>query len=118
MAMLSETTNQKTSSQEEPFVIPSFGNIGPCLMAMLSLPRLTIGLLVWLFSNPVIPNASFVLDPSPLPHEHPPHVNHFPSSSNVESTSLSSSSPVENSNVSKWVGKKNTKRKDNKNNNK
>ena len=80
-------------------------------MATLNLPGLTIGLPICLFSNPVIPNASFVSDPSTLPHDNRPHVKPSPSSLNVESTSLSSSSPVENSNVSKQVGKKKMKRK-------
>ena len=80
-------------------------------MATLNLPRLTIGLPIWLFSNPIIPNAPFVSDPGPLPHENQPHVNPSPSSSTVESTSLSSSSHVENSNVSKRAGKKKIKRK-------
>ena len=42
MAMPSGTTNQETPSQGEPFVIPSFGNVGPPLMATLSLLGLTI----------------------------------------------------------------------------
>ena len=79
-------------------------------MATLNLPGLTIGLHVWLFSNPILPNAPFVSDPGPLPHEHQPHVNPSPSSSNVELTSLSSSSPIEDSNISKWVGKKKMKK--------
>ena len=83
------------------FVSPPCGAIGPPFMATLNLLGLTIGLPVWLFSNPIIPNASFVSDPGPLPHEHQPHVNPSPSSLNVELTSLSSSSPVEKYNVSK-----------------
>ena len=98
------------------FVSSPCGDVGPPFMATLNLPQLTIGLPVWLFSNPVIPNAPFVSDLGPLLHEHQPHVNPSPSSSNVELTSLSSSSPVENSNVSKWVGKKKTKRKAKNNN--
>ena len=54
-----------------------------------------------------------MLDPGPLLHEKLPHVNPSPSSSNVESTSLSSSSPVENYDVRKWEDKKKMKRKDN-----
>ena len=80
-------------------------------MATLSLHGLNIGLHVWLFSNHVIPNASFVSDPIPLPHEHQPHVNPSLSSLNVELTSLSSSSLVENSDVSKCAAKKKMKRK-------
>ena len=60
MAIPSGTTNQKTPSQEEPFIIPSFGNVGPPLMATLILPGLTIGLIVWLFSIMVIPSAPIV----------------------------------------------------------
>ena len=45
MTLPSGTTNQNTPSQGEPFVIPSFGNVGPPLMATLNVPRLTIGLL-------------------------------------------------------------------------
>ena len=54
-------------------------------------------------------------DHGPSPHENQPHFNPSPSSLNVESTSLSSSSPVENYDVSKWEGKKKMKRNDKKN---
>ena len=87
-------------------------------MATLNLPGLTIGFPMWLFSFPIIPNAPFVLDQGPSPHEHRPHVNPSSSSSDVKSTCLSSSSPIENSNVSKRVGKKKTKRKAKKKNTK
>ena len=93
------------------FVYPPCGAVGPPFMTTLNLPGLTIGLPIWLFSNIFIPNASFVSDHGPLLHEHQPHVNPSRSSSNAESTSFSSSSPVENSNVSKQSGNKKTKRK-------
>ena len=64
MVMPSETTNQEIPSQGEPFVIPSFGDVGPPLMATLSLLVLTIGLPVWLFSSSLIPNALIVLNPN------------------------------------------------------
>ena len=108
------TTSQENHFQGMYFVSPPCGVVGPPFMATLNLPGLTIGLPIWLFSNPVIPNASFVLDPGPLLHEHQPHVNPSPSSSTVESTSLSSSSPVEKSDVSKRAGKKKLERKDKK----
>jgi hypothetical protein len=57
MASILEMTNEGTSAPEEPFVFPSYGNIGPPHIATLSLPSLTIGLLVWLFSTQVIPNV-------------------------------------------------------------
>ena len=113
-----ETTSQENPFQDMSFVSPPCGAVGPPFMATLNLPGLTIGLLVWLFSTHVIPNASFVSDPSPLPHEHQPHVNPSPSSSNVESTSISSSSSVENSKFSKCACKKKMKRKAKKKNTK
>ena len=108
------TTSQEIPFQGMYFVSPTYGVVGPPFMATLSLHGLNIGLHVWLFSNPVIPNAPFVLVHGPSPHEHRPHVNPSPSSSNVESTSLSSSSHVGNSDVSKRVAKKKMKRKDKK----
>ena len=105
------TTSKDNPFQGMSFVSPPCGDVGPPFMATLNLPGLTIGLPVWLFSNYVIPNTPFVSDLVPLMHEHQPHVNPSPSSSTVELTSLSSSSPVENSNVSKWAGKRNMKRK-------
>jgi hypothetical protein len=50
-------TNEGTPFLGEPFVFPSYGNIGPPYIATLSLPGLTIGLLVWFFSTIVISNA-------------------------------------------------------------
>jgi hypothetical protein len=66
MASVPRTTNQGTPFPREPFVFPSFGNIGPPYIATLSLPRFTIGLPVWFFSTPVIPNvpgASYAIPP-------------------------------------------------------
>ena len=100
------------------FVSPPCAGVGPPFIATLSLPGLTIGLHVWLFSNLIIPSATFVSDHGPSPHEHQPHVNPSPSSLSVESTCLSSSSPSENFDVSKQAGKKKTKRKDKKKNTK
>ena len=57
MASVPEMTNEGTPAPGEPFVFPSYGNIGPPHIATLSLPGLTIGLPVWLFSTHVIPNA-------------------------------------------------------------
>ena len=78
----------KTTSQENPFqgmsfVSPPYGDVGTPFMATLNLHGLTIGLPVWLLSNPVIPNAPFVSNPGPLSYEDQPHVNPSPSSSNA-----------------------------------
>ena len=113
-----KTTSQETPFQDMSFVSPPYGVVRPPFMATFSNPGLTIGFPMWLFSNHVIPNSPFVSDFSPSLHGHQIHVNPSPSSSNVESTYLSSSSPVENSDVSKQVGKKKTKRKSKKKNTK
>ena len=57
------------------FISPPCGAVGPPFMATLNLLGLTIGLPIWLFSNPLIPNAPFVSYPGPFPHEFKPHVN-------------------------------------------
>ena len=94
MAMPSGNTNQETPSQGEPFVIPSFGNVGCALMATLSFPILTIGLHVLLFSSPDIPSALIVSYPNSPTQENQHHVDILPSSPDV-SSSLSPSSHVE-----------------------
>ena len=78
-----ETTSQENPFQGMSFVSPPCGFVGHPFMATLNLPGLTIGLPVWLSSNLVIPNAPFVSDPGPLPHEHQPHVNPSPYLSKV-----------------------------------
>ena len=69
------TTSQENPFQGMSFVYPPCGAVGPPFMGTLNLPRLNIGLPIWLFSNPIIPNAPFVSYPGPLPHEYKPHVN-------------------------------------------
>jgi hypothetical protein len=119
MASVLEMTNEGTSAPGEPFVFPSYGNIGPPHIATLSLPGLTIGLPVWLFSTQVIPNVVSASVVSTSPQEHQPHVD--PSlSSLVRSSSpsslarspfVSSSSSSESSEASNSVNKKKKKRK-------
>jgi hypothetical protein len=119
MASVPEMTNEGTSTPGEPFVFPSYGNIGPPHIATLSLPGLTIGLPVWLFSTQVIPNAVSASIVSTSPQEHQPHVDPSPSSpvrssspsSLARSPSISSSSSSESSEASNPVNKKKKKRK-------
>jgi hypothetical protein len=89
MVSVPEMTNEGTPAPGEPFVFPSYGNIGPPHIATLSLPGLTIGLPVWLFSTQVIPNAVSASVISTSPQEHQPHVDPSPSSP-VRSSSPSS----------------------------
>jgi hypothetical protein len=126
MASVPEMTNEGTSAPGEPFVFPSYGNIGPPHIATLSLPGLTIGLSVWLFSTQVIPNAVSASVVSTSPQENQPHVDPSPSSpvrssspsSLAMSPSVSSSSSGESSEASNSVNKKKKKRKNKKKKNK
>jgi hypothetical protein len=106
MASVPRMTNEGTPLPGEPFVFPSYGNIGPPYIATLSLPGLTIGLPVWLFSTPVISNAG-ASDVS-TPPTHQPHVDLSPSSP-IRSPSISPSSPSESSKASSQVDKKKKK---------
>ena len=122
MVSVPEMTNEGTPAPGEPFIFPSYGNIGPPHIATLSLPGLTIGLPVWLFSTQVIPNAVSASVVSTSPQEHQPHVDPSPSSpvrssspsSLARSPSVSSSSSSESSEPSNSVNKKKKKRKNKK----
>ena len=117
MASVPEMTNEGTPTPGEPFIVPSYENIGPPHIATLSLLSLTIGLPVWLFYTQVILNAASVSFVSTSPQEHQPHVD--PSSSSpirsslpsslVRSSSISSSSSSERSQASNLVDKKKKK---------
>jgi hypothetical protein len=122
MASVPEVTNEGTSTPGEPFVFPSYGNISPPHIATLSLPGLTIGLPVWLFSTQVIPNSVSASVVSTSPQEHQPHVDPSPSSpvrsyspsSLARSSFIPSSSSSESSEPSNSVNKKKKKRKNKK----
>jgi hypothetical protein len=117
MASVPETTNEGTPFPGELFVFPSYGNIGPPHISTLSLPFLTIGLPVWLFSTQVIPNAVSASVVRTFPQENQPHVDASPSSpvissspySLARSSFISSSSPSESSEASKSMDKKKKK---------
>jgi hypothetical protein len=126
MASVPEITNEGTFAPGEPFVFPSYENIGPPHIATLSLPSLTIGLPVWLFSTHVISNAVSALVVSTSPQENQPHVDPSPSSpvrssspsSLARSPSIPSYSSHESSKASNWVNKKKKKRNNKKKKNK
>ena len=63
MAEIPKSSNQEIPVHVDPCDFPCFGNVGPPMMATLSLPGLTIGLPVWLFS---IPNVSSAPNASPV----------------------------------------------------
>jgi hypothetical protein len=117
MVSVPRMTNEGTPLPGEPFVFPSYGNIGPPHITTLSLPGLTIGLPVWLFSTQVISNAVNASAVSTSPQEHQPHFDPSPSSpvkssspsSLARSPSISSSSSSESSEASNQVTKKKKK---------
>jgi hypothetical protein len=102
------TTDQGTHFDGEPFVFPCFQNVGHPYIVTLTLPKFTIGLPVWFFSTPVIPNDPSASNVSPLPQEHQPHFDTLQSSPVVFS-SLSSSSPGESLDASNQEDKKKNK---------
>jgi hypothetical protein len=118
MASDPRMTNEGTYFLGEHFVFSSYENIGPPHIATLSLPSLTIGLLVWLFSTQVILNAVSASVIRNSPQEHKPHVDPSPSSpvrsssptSLARSPSISSSSLSESFESSNPVNKKKKKR--------
>ena len=76
MATFLESTSQGNTSHGNPSPFPSFRNTGAPYMATLSLPGLTIGLPVWLFSTSVDPSVQTAFQPSsPPPEQHKPHVD-------------------------------------------
>jgi hypothetical protein len=113
MASNLESTNGGTPSPGEPYTFPSFGKFGPSYIAKLSLPRLTIGLPVWLFPTPMILNPPNVSTPPntlyvSTPPTHQPHIDFSPSSP-IKSPSISPSSPSESSKAGSQVDQKKKK---------
>jgi hypothetical protein len=122
MVSVPKMTNEGTFAPRKTFVFPSYGNIGPPHIATLSLPGLTIGLLVWFFSTQVILNAESASVVSTSPQEHKTHVDPSPSSLVryyspsflARSPSISSSSSSESFEASNSVNKKKKKGKNKK----
>ena len=87
-------------------------------MATLSLPGLTVGLPVWLFSTSVVPNVSTTVQSVPPPGQHHVDSKVDLSPSSPVSASSSSTSPGESMNSSNQVAKKKKKKKKKKKSNK
>jgi hypothetical protein len=126
MVSILGTTNEATHTLKEPFIFPSYKNVGPPYITTLRLLGLTIGLLVWFFPTLVIPNATSASIVSTSPKEHQPHVDPSPSSPVISSSPsslprscfISSSSPSEISKASNLVNNNKKKRNIKKNKNK
>ena len=78
---------------------PSPRNAGALYLEKLTLPGLTVGLPVWLFSNSVVPSMSADTTSVPLPAQHPvePQVDPTPSTpTSTTPSSLGGSTQVAN----------------------
>ena len=93
-----DSTNQGIPFERNPSRFSSWGNIGALYMATLSLPGITIGLPVWIFSTSVIQNIVIPLQLNQHPVD--TKVDPLPSSLFV-SPSPSSSSLGESIDTSK-----------------
>ena len=110
MATFLEFTNHGIPSKWNPSPFPAFGNVGAPYMAILSLPGLTVGFPVWLFSTSVASSVPPTVQPSPPPEQH--HVDSkvdLSPSSHVSSSS-SPTSPGESLDSSNRVAKKKKKK--------
>jgi len=75
MATFPESTSQGNPSHGNPSSFPSFGNTDVSYTKMLSLPRLTIGLPIWLFSTSKFSSVQTAFQSiSPPLEQHQPHV--------------------------------------------
>ena len=110
MATFSEFTNPGVPSDGNPSHFPPFGNVGAPYMATLSLPRLTIGLPVWLFSTSLVPAVSTSGQSVPPPEQHHVDSKVDLSPSSPVSTSSSPTSPGESLDSSNQVAKKKKKK--------
>ena len=110
METFSEFTNQRILSEGNPGHFPPFGNVGAPYMATLSLPGLTVGLPVWLFSTSVVSNVSTTVQSVPPTEQHHVDSKVDLSPSSPVSASSSSTSPGESLDSSNQVAKKKKKK--------
>ena len=111
MATFLEFTNLGTPSEWNPGSFLDFGNVGAPYMATFSLPGLTVGLLVWLFSTLVVPSVLSTVQPSPPPEQYHVASKVELSPSSPISSSSSSTLPRESLDFSNQVAKKTKKKK-------
>ena len=93
-----------------PYTIPLMGNVGVPLMATLNLPGFTLGLLVWLFSTPIVLNAPGASQGSSLYQGHPKIASPSP----VVDSPPPSTSCGESSNTSNRQSKRSKRRRNRK----
>ena len=111
MEIFPQFTNQGIPSEGNPGPFPTFGNVGAPYMATLSLPGLTLGFPVWLFSTSVVSSALAFVQSSPPPKQRHVDSKVDLSPSSPISLSASSTSPGESLYSSNQVAKKKKKKK-------
>ena len=92
MAAFLGFTNPSSPPDGNPGHFPPLGNVGAPYMATLSLPGLTVGLPVWLFSTSLVPIVSAASPLVPPPEKH--HVDPKEDLSPLMPTSTSPSSTL------------------------
>jgi len=70
MANIPMKINQGTLPKGDPCACPFFGNVGTPFMATLNIPGLNVGLPIWLWSTPNIPNVLEAYQMNALFHGH------------------------------------------------
>ena len=110
MATFPQSTGQGLPPDGNPSLFPSFRNAGALYMATLSLPGLTIGLPIWLFSTSVVPSVLTPVQTSPSFESHHDDSKVDLSPSFPVPSSYPSTSPSESSKSSNQKGKKKKKK--------
>ena len=110
MATFPGFTNPSSPPDGNPGHFPPLGNVGAPYMATLSLPGLTVGLPVWLFSTSLVPAVSAASPSVPPPEQHHVDPKVDLSTSTPTSTSSSCTSPGESLDSSNQVAKKKKKK--------
>lgn len=111
METFPESTNQGLPPDGNPGLFPPFGNVSAPCMGTLSLPGLTIGLPVWLFSTSVVPSVMTPVPLSPSSKSRHDDSRVEPAPSSPISSFSSPTSPGESSTSSNQEAKKKKKRK-------
>ena len=112
METFPEFSNQGIHSEGNLGPFPAFGNVGTPYMATLSLPKLTVGFPIWLFSTSVVSSVPISIQPStPPPKQHHVDLKVDISPYSPISSSSSSTSPGESLDSSNQVAKKKKKKK-------
>ena len=111
MDKVPDDTNQGTPSQGDACAFPFFRNVGVPLMATLYIPRLNVGLPIWLGTIPNVLNALDASQLRTLSHGHPVDVSSSTKSSPPPSPTSGESIVTSNQKFKRNRKRKNRKKK-------